>query len=88
MGQAISTLNWNSGDGGGALYKQNRNVLPAIVFPTATAHGTADTTDNPLSFALLNYGNSNLSIASAAISTGSASFSFDASTSCARKWRR
>jgi hypothetical protein len=76
-------LDWNSGDGAGALYKQNRNVLPAIAFPTATTHGTADTTDNPLSFAVLNYGNSNLSIASEAISTGSASFSFDATTSCA-----
>jgi hypothetical protein len=76
-------LDWSSGDGSGALYKRNRNVLPAIVFPTATAHGTADTTDNPLSFALLNYGNSTLSIASAAISTGGASFSFDAATSCA-----
>ncbi len=76
-------LNWNSGDGSGALYKQNRNVLPAIVFPTATAHGAADTTDNPLSFSVLNYGNSNLSIASAAFSTGSASYAFDASTSCA-----
>jgi MBG domain/Bacterial Ig-like domain (group 3)/Putative Ig domain len=76
-------LDWNSGDGAGALYKQNRNVLPAIVFPTATTHGTADTTDNPLSFTLLNYGNSNLSIASEAISTGSASFAFDSSTSCA-----
>jgi len=76
-------LDWSSGDGSGALYKQNRNVLPSLVFPTATAHGTADTTDNPLSFAMLNYGNSNLSIVSAAIATGSASFSFDASTSCA-----
>ncbi|HXP10464.1 MAG TPA: hypothetical protein VN828_18320, partial [Acidobacteriaceae bacterium] len=76
-------LDWNSGDGSGTIYKQNRNVLPAIVFPTATTHGAADTTDNPLSFALLNYGNSNLSLASEAISTGSASFSFDASTSCA-----
>jgi hypothetical protein len=76
-------LDWNSGNGGGAIYKQNRNVLPSIVFPTATAHGTADTTDNPLSFTLLNYGNLNLSIASAAISTGAASFSFGASTSCA-----
>jgi hypothetical protein len=76
-------LDWNSGDGGGALYKQNRNVPPEVVFPTATARGTADTADNPVSFALLNYGNSNLSIASAAISTGSASFSFDTSTSCA-----
>jgi sugar lactone lactonase YvrE len=76
-------LDWNSGDGSGAIYKQNRNVLPAIAFPTATAQGTADTTDNPLSFTLLNYGNANLSIASEAISTGSASFSFDASTSCA-----
>ena len=65
------------------LYKQNRNVLPAIVFPTATAHGTADTTDNPLSFSVLNYGNSSLSIASAAFSTGSASYAFAASTSCA-----
>jgi hypothetical protein len=76
-------LDWNSGDGSGALYKQNRNVLPAIVFPTATAHGTADTIDNPLSFSVLNYGNSNLSIASAAFSTGSASYAFAASTSCA-----
>jgi len=42
-------LDWNSGDGSGAIYKQNRNVLPAIAFPTATTHGTADTTDNPLS---------------------------------------
>jgi len=77
-------LDWSSGDGSGAIYKQNRNVLPSLVFPTATAHGTADTTDNPLSFTLLNYGNSNLSIASAAMSNGSASFSFDASTSCAQ----
>jgi hypothetical protein len=77
-------LDWNSGDGGGAIYKQNRNVLPSVVFPTATSRGTADTTDNPLSFTLLNYGNSNLSIASAAISNGSASYSFDASTSCAQ----
>ena len=76
-------LDWNSGDSGGAIYKQNRNVLPDIVFPTATTHGTADTTDDPLSFALLNYGNANLSIASAAIATGSASFSFNGSTSCA-----
>ncbi len=77
-------LNWNSGDGSGAIYEQNRNLPPSVVFPTATAHGTADTTDNPLSFTLLNYGNSNLSITSGAISTGSASFSFDASTSCAK----
>jgi sugar lactone lactonase YvrE len=77
-------LDWNSGDGGGAIYKQNRNVLPSVVFPTATAHGTVDTTDNPLSFTVLNYGNSNLSVASAAIANGSASFSYDASTSCAR----
>jgi MBG domain/Bacterial Ig-like domain (group 3)/Putative Ig domain len=75
-------IEWNSGDGGGALYKQNRNVLPDIVFPTATAQGTADTADNPLSFVLLNYGNANLSIASAAISTGSGSFSFDTTTAC------
>jgi sugar lactone lactonase YvrE len=76
-------LDWSNGDGGGAIYEQNRNLPPSVVFPTATAHGTADTTDNPLSFTLLNYGNSNLTIASGAISTGSASFSFDASTSCA-----
>ena len=73
---------WNSGDSGGAIYLQNRNVLPSINFPTATAHGTADSTDDPLSFILLNYGNSNLTIASAAFSTGGASFSFDASTTC------
>ena len=76
-------LDWNSGDGGGAIYKQNRNVLPSVIFPTATAQATADTTDNPLSFTVLNYGNSNLSIASEAIANGSASFAFDAATSCA-----
>ncbi len=38
--------------------------------------------DDPLSFTLVNYGNANLSIASAAFSTGGASFSFDASTTC------
>ncbi len=36
-------LMWNSGDGEGAIYKQNRNVPPSINFPTATAHETADT---------------------------------------------
>ena len=76
-------LDWSSGDGSGAIYKQNRNVLLPVVFPTATAQGTADTTDDPLSFAVLNYGNANLSIASAAINNGSASFSLDAATSCA-----
>ena len=76
-------MDWNSGDGGGAIYKQNRNVLPSITFPTSTAMGTVDTTDDPLSFALLNYGNANLTIASAPIATGSASFFFDASTTCA-----
>ena len=50
-------LDWSSGDSGGAIYKQNRNVLPSVIFPTATAQGTADTTDDPLSFAVLNYGN-------------------------------
>ncbi len=76
-------LDWNSGDGSGAIYKQNRNVLPSIIFPTATAQATVDTTDDPLTFTLLNYGNSNLSIASEAIANGSASFAFDAATSCA-----
>ncbi len=79
---------WNSGDGGGAIYKQNRNVLPSITFPTTTAEGTADATDNPLSFALLNYGNADLTFASSVSNTnpaftgGGGSFTLDGATNC------
>ena len=32
-------LDWNSGDGGGAIYKQNRNVLPSDDFPDGNGAG-------------------------------------------------
>ena len=82
-------LDWSSGDGGGAIYKQNRNVLPFGRFPDGNSawNGGYDRQSLVLHRAQLRQLQSELSLRRA-IATGSASFSFDASTILRAKWGR